>query len=146
MRIKVLNVCKLMVVALFVLQLVNCSNDDENEPGVIIRDSNSATINDKIVCVPINSKVETFLEITYKRDEENQITYTRQYDDNEIEHLDADKDVFNIEAKDINHTITNNVKIVTSLADSLVDVGSIVTLRVFVNPDIYGVVYYEVTE
>ena len=68
MRIKILNVCKLMVVALFVLQLVNCSNDDENEPGVIIRDSNSATINDKIVCVPINSKVETFLEITYKWD------------------------------------------------------------------------------
>lgn len=146
MRIKILNVCKLMVVALFVLQLVNCSNDDENEPGVIIRDSNSATINDKIVCVPINSKVETFLEITYKRDEENQITYTRQYDDNEIEHLDADKDVFNIEAKDINHTITNNVKIVTSLADSLVNVGSIVTLRIQVNPDIYGAVYYKVTE
>ena len=135
-----------MVVALFVLQLVNCSNDDENEPGVIIRDSNSATINDKIVSVPINSKVETFLEITYKRDEENQITYTRQYDDNEIEHLDADKDVFNIEAKDINHTITNNVKIVTSLADSLVNVGSIVTLRIQVNPDIYGAVYYKVTE
>lgn len=116
----------------------------DTDPIIVFRDSDSNIITGDTINTPINSTIQTFVEVDYP---DSLPEYWKQIDGGKNESLIKGHD-YRLKSNGCKTNGNNFEKIIitTQFADTLVHIGSIVKISALVGTDAYGEVVYKVVE
>ena len=134
----------LFLIGLALPLLATTCEEFEEIPSIKICDSNYKEVTGDTIEVELNSSATINIEVYY---EKGARTYTRTIDDSEAEDLKNSSD-FQLKSNEsyTSSSLWERSKVTTNFADSVMKVGSLVTINVKQGTDLSESVYFKVVQ
>lgn len=134
----------LFLIGLALPLLATHCEEYEEIPSIKICDSDYKEVTGDTIEVKLNSSATINIEVYY---ENGARTYTRKIDDGEAEDLKSSND-FQLKSNEsyTNSSLWERSKVTTNFADSVMKVGSLVTITVKQGTDLSESVYFKVVQ
>lgn len=134
----------LVLIGLALPLLATHCEEYEDIPSIKLCDSDFKEVTGDTIDVKLNSSATINIEVYY----ENGVrTYTRKIDDGEAEDLKSSND-FQLKSNEsyTNSSLWERSKVTTNFADSVMNVGSLVTIKVQLGTLLSESVYFKVVQ
>ena len=134
----------LFLIGLALPLLATTCEESEEIPSIKICDSNYKEVTGDTIEVELNSSATINIEVYY---EKGARTYTRKIDDGEAEDLKNSSD-FQLKSNEsyTSSSLWERSKVTTNFADSVMNVGSLVTIKVQLGTYLSESAYFKVVQ
>ena len=134
----------LFVIGLTLPLLATHCEEFEDIPSIKICDSNFKDVTGDTIEIKLNSSANINIDVYYENGER---TYTRKIDDGESEDLKNSND-FHLKSNNSygNSSLRETSKVTTNFADSVMNVGSLVTIKIQLGTYLSESVYFKVIQ